>query len=367
MATANPSALRTVIAVCAGLGLATSSCVYRPVQLDGDAAGDSATDGETDGDTDGPPTDEAPVLDWEGAAWEQLAPTVHPEPTWYGSLAYDPARETVLLYGGGAAYGAARAELWELDGDVWTLLCDACPPGPRFGAAFYYDSDAGRLVLFGGSTAHAGEGALDDAWAFVDGAWTALATTGVAPQRFSFAHAYDAARGVLVVFGGQTTDGIPSDEVYELDGTAWGGPFTPVERPSAREYVMGAYAKSHGGVVVYGSAIYDDDAWLWNGTAWTRLCVECTGTGRALAAMIEAPPGGDLLLVGGWTGAVELAGTLRWEGDAFLVASPAPTARDTVGLAYDPKRQRIVLFGGNGDGCSGGGNCLETWAWSPPR
>jgi len=77
--------------------------------------------------------------------------------------------------------------------------------------------------------------------------------------------------------------------------------------------------------------------------------------------MVEFAPKGEILLVGGWSGTNEIAGTMRWTGSSFTGHSMFPGNRDSVGLAYDVSRQVVVLFGGNGGSCNG--DCSETWEY----
>ena len=86
--------------------------------------------------------------------------------------------------------------------------------------------------------------------------------------------AYDAARGVIVLFGG----GRRTAETWTWDGTAWTQHM--VSGPSGRDTHAMAYDARRGRVVLYGGGGtrsegappygYLSDVWEWDGARWTR-------------------------------------------------------------------------------------------------
>jgi len=163
-----------------------------------------------------------------------------------------------------------------------------------------------------------------------------------------------------VMFGGETGAG-PSNELFEYDGFNWEAVSATGGPSPRRDGGGGAATYDPIGlrVLIYGSDQADDDLWAWDGNEWTQLCQECTGVPRS-GAMLEVDPGRQrILIVGGWDPLVQIVGT--WELDDKGQAAcdvRQPSARDSSGIARDPVRDRIVLLGGNGNGC--GGNCDET-------
>ena len=122
--------------------------------------------------------------------------------------------------------------------------------------------------------------------------------------------AYDAARGVTVLFGGDD-----SNETWEWDGVAW-TLRSPNELPPARSQHALTYDAARGVVLLFGgvaSAQPLNDTWTWDGSQWTQL---------------------------------------------FPASSPTPRAGHA--LAYDAARGRVVLFGGVGAGHAVRG---DTWEW----
>ena len=68
------------------------------------------------------------------------------------ALAYDAARERVVLYGGWDTTDTF-GETWEFDGSDWTQAASELQSPPaRSDPALTYDEARGRVVLFGGNS-----------------------------------------------------------------------------------------------------------------------------------------------------------------------------------------------------------------------
>ena len=87
---------------------------------------------------------------------------------------------------------------------LWTQKEDI-GPSPRYGHAMAYEAARQRVVLFGGSGfgGSGSSGLLNDTWGWDGAAWTQLADMGP-PARRNHAMAYDESRHRLVLFGGYT-------------------------------------------------------------------------------------------------------------------------------------------------------------------
>src|ERR1043165_637309 len=104
-------------------------------------------------------------------------------------MAYDAARAVSVLCGGTTTTGAASGETWEWEGTAWNQRL-VIGPSPRSGHAMAYDAVRGVTVLFGG-------GANGETWEWDGNSWTQRAVAGPSP-RSSHAMAYDAGRAVTV-------------------------------------------------------------------------------------------------------------------------------------------------------------------------
>ncbi len=120
---------------------------------------------------------------------------------------------------------------------------------------------------------------------------------------------------------------------------------------SARKQVM----------LLGGSAV---ETAIWDGASWTNLLQDPRPPRRQEHAMAFDPSRQRVVLFGGREtgGSLGLMNdTWEWDGKQWteLPAAMPPTAREGHALAYDSINQRILLFGGLG----GSGALADTWAW----
>ena len=296
--------------------------------------GQDAETGQTLGDT------------WvfDGNGWLRLDPSPAPAPRSAHAMAYDSARERVVMYGGvvldpGTGQATTSDEVWEWDGVHWVPQIAIASPGPRESHAMTYDENRHLVIVYGGRLVNnqaiqQQKYDFGDTWGYDGTSWTQLATTGPAPAAFSgsgyfggggrshSAMTYDATRGKVVLFGGSTiyikvqcgccpvscvnfaAEPVADADTWELDASGWhdvtpggGAPSPPARMQAGFAYdAVGHRSVLFGGYD--GSAVVADE-WAWNGSAWTN-----------------PTPG------------------------------TAPPARSQLAMAADGARQRIVVFGG---------------------
>ena len=132
-------------------------------------------------------------------------------------MAYDETRRQIVLFGGlSLPAGTNPNDTWVWDGTNWSELSPATSPSARAYTGMVYDAARGGLVLFGGENTSGGH--LNDTWVWDGTTWTQRAVSGPSPRAPS-TMACDVARGVTVLFGGY--DGGINGETWEWDGTAW--------------------------------------------------------------------------------------------------------------------------------------------------
>lgn len=272
---------------------------------------------------------------WQGA--------VRPGPSARHShaMAYDSARGVTVSFGGfdgDQQTGQLLGDTWEFDGDRWRAVASG-GPSARLGAAMAYDARRGVCVLFGGN-----DGAYrNDTWEWDGATWRNVASAGPG-VRGRHALAYDVARGVTVLFGGMPRGG---DETWEWNGSTWTR--FAVVGPSPRNRHAMAYDSARNRTVLFGGR--DDannlsgDTWEWNGAAWTQVAT--TGpAARSRHALVFDDARGVCVLFGGNRGPY-LDDTWEWDGATWRqVAVTGPARRQYHALAYDRGRRITVLFGG---------------------
>jgi hypothetical protein len=202
--------------------------------------------------------------EWNGVEWE-LRSTSGPSARVAPAMAYDAARQVVVMFGGMGSDGRL-GDTWEWDGASWTLRCASCGPSPRFFHAMTFDSSRGVTVLFGGEVADVG--ASDETWEWNGSEWTARGDGSSPGPRAAPSIAFDSVRNVTVLSAGSQT--------WEWNGTHW------TSRPSSGppETVWHAMAfDSDREVTLFAggyAAGFRSTTWEWNGTGWSQLQQELT-------------------------------------------------------------------------------------------
>lgn len=278
------------------------------------------------------------------------------------ALAYGAELGAVVLYGG-ADERQVLGDLWAWDGQIWRCLSPGGPPARTF-PALAYDDARQELVLFGGNrvlfgTAQDTAGFLDDMWTW-DGAGWNEEEAATPTARAEAAMTFDAGRQRIVLFGGYRNEGdhrIRLGDTWEWDGRRWER--KAVHGPHPRNGAAMAYDTDRKRVVLFGGSGNAGDTWEWDGESWHHVASADTPA-RFNPAMSYDAADHALIRFGGWTSEGRVGDTWRYDGSAWTkVADAGPAPRNHTATAYDPKRGVVVLFGGHdGDRVFG-----DTWEW----
>lgn len=332
------------------------------------------------------PTDS--MCAWNGTSWVPLAAPVRPSPRTGAAMATDRARNRVVLFGGRGSNGLF-GDTWEWDGSTWQQRSVTAPPSPRQ-TTMAFDASTQRVVMTGNLDAWAPD---IDCWSWDGVQWTPRASL---PSPGAH-RAFDAGGTLLVTIG---------NEVWRSTGTGWTQVFA-VDELSNRDYPAIAYDPTRretlavttaprGGtwrwngnwqfvtatgpgdrrraaiaplgnnMVLFGgsgttSMQLFDDTWLWNGQSWTSLSFASRPPARHGHTMVTT--NNKILLFGG----EDLLSTFgdTWCFDGVVWSQLAPTAfpgnRSQPSMAFDPLRQRVVLYGGQGSQQFAAFD--DTWEW----
>lgn len=320
------------------------------------------------------------TFEWDGVRWLRAA-LAGPSPRDSHAMTFDSLRQRVVLFGGvspsGSGFPPYLGDTWEWDAAGWTLASTGGPHA-RERHALAYDAARQRVVLFGGTYADTEEFLIfDDTWEWDGTTWTAVSTSGP-PARFDAKMAYDAARQRVVLFGGQDGNDFLGD-TWLWDGTSWTA--APGSGPPCRSYHAMTYDAGRERVVVFGGAspcvnfpfITDQqDTWEWDGSAWTQVASSGPGA-RRFGVMTYDGVRQRSVLYGGWPAAVSppgggplesdipLGDVWEWDGQTWTQqVTSVPRGRNGHRMAYDASRDVTVLFGGR---VSIFGYETETWEW----
>jgi hypothetical protein len=331
--------------------------------------------------------------------WSSLSTPSGPPGLSDATEAYDPANQTIVLFGGLTSNGSPSDATWVWSGSTWSQAVPQIQgPAARSGASLAYSQTLNQLVLFGGM---ASTGLLNDTWAWNGQSWVALTPTTAPPVREDASLAVDA-NGNLVLFGGTgaiqssssviqgspaTTDPAASTapaastdsatsaastpsatetaastdlevlaDTWVWDGSDWG--LQSGAEPPARTGATLTWDPDLGATVLFGgsgtpagaSATPMADTWTWDGSAWTEAVPAISPPARTEAVADYAAALGGVVMTTGSGAAGALDDTWSYDGTTWnTVAAATPLAdRSDAATAWDPATQQLVAFGGLG-------------------
>jgi cysteine-rich repeat protein len=292
--------------------------------------------------------------EWDGTDWVERTSSTSPPPRAGHAMAFDVARGKAVTFGGLQQSGAL-ADTWEWDGTDWKMSTPLTAPPARANHTIVYDSDHGRVVLFAGcANGGASCAELADVWTWDGTSWIPASGTGPS-LRFSHGAAYDTSSGEMVVFGGRSgTPSVALDETWAWNAaTGWREKAIPAT-PSPRRVPSLAYDAARGRVVMFGgegASAFLSDTWEWDGTRWIRRRPTTAPPARRAHSIVYDAGRGKVVLFGGEGSSGSLADTWEWDGSEWTQktsTTPPPPARYSHAMTYDVARARVVMFGGVG-------------------
>jgi hypothetical protein len=207
---------------------------------------------------------------WDGQSWTQLQPPASPPARAHHSMATDPVRGRILLFGGGfvsaGQFTAAFNDTWEWDGSTWRQIFPANVPAVRGDASVVWHSGTSALYMWAG--------------------WT----------------------GWFVSYG---------NEVWRWTGADW------IRQPDTPLSGIGDMVKEPNAQTFIGRGTTDGrtiDWWRWDGSTWSKTAIPATFPGgrysldearQRIVHMGSNPPLGPTC---GWP-------TWEWDGQRWYVAS----------------------------------------------
>jgi hypothetical protein len=238
-------------------------------------------------------------------------------------------------------------------------------PSGRVGHVMAYDALRNESVMIGGDTDSPGQ-TRDSLWAWSGSGWRVSAAEGPSWRTLP-ALAFDSKRGRIVLFGGlrkfspaQYADSAHGD-TWEWDGTRWSQ--ARVNSPGAIDHHAMTFDEARGVVVMQGGGgsgqINDGATWTYDGSSWTRVADGAAGPGqRVHHAMAYDSRRQRVVLYGGFgEGNTRSPDVWEWDGSRWhRIVAPGPGTRSHHRLAYDAARGVTLLYGGVDD--------RVTWTWN---
>ncbi|MDT5105571.1 MAG: hypothetical protein QOI25_3084, partial [Mycobacterium sp.] len=304
---------------------------------------------------------------FESPNWVRQASTTSPTGVTFGTAAYDPVRDQVVEFGGATASAIINQTwVWASQTQTWVQLSPATSPPARAEAAMAWDPALNEIVLFGGQNASGTP--LNDLWAWNGTTWSALTATGTAPAaRYGAAMAWDPSRSGLVVFGGNSGSALFND-TFKYGSGAWSTIQTngAAGAPVKRQLPAMAYSTSTSQMLLFGgintAATTLGDTWVLGSSSWTAQSPTASPPARYAAGAVYDPGLGGVVLFGGFhqEDVSTYDDTWIWDGATWLSAGAiaTPGARYGFSMAATDAGQ-LIMFGG----AAGGSPSTQTWLY----
>lgn len=299
---------------------------------------------------------------WTGGAWQQVFPANHPPQRSAQGMAYDSLRQRVILFGGRHAKTTATGDIsfyndtWMWNGTDWSEIHTPNAPDARQFAPLAYDSARDRVILYGG-THRAANGkdteAEYDTWEFDGTTWTKIADS---EPKVNFPQlAYDALRKQTILVGVDpaSTTVATLMYVYEPNNRSW-RKLTPDKLPTCVNDSSMTYRTSVDRIVLVGGVCSvdtpaTDQTWEWDGNTWAEAPV--SNFLRATAQAIAYDQLRDAVVIfGGFQAFATTPRSLTtlFQGDAYRLAADVnrPAPRSLAAFRTDPVTNTAWLYGG---------------------
>ncbi|TMC52135.1 MAG: hypothetical protein E6J20_12960 [Chloroflexi bacterium] len=107
------------------------------------------------------------------------------------------------------------------------------------------------------------------------------------------------------------------------------------------------------------------DTWVGDGAKW-HLAASAGPSARYFATLAYDAPRHEYLLFGGLTAKGPSAETWTWDGKRWTHLTPAhsPRARSSAAMAFDPRLQAVLMYGGRVLDQAEAAPDSDTWAWN---
>lgn len=266
-----------------------------------------------------------------------------------GPLGVDPGEFLNFSF-----YDPVRAKLaalsnigkWEWDGTFWSRSAT----NGEAGSSSVFDPIRGRLVTIRVSNG------TPQTWEFdpVTNTWAQRSdVSGTPAVGYGSAAAFDARRGVAVVFGGQDfATGAYSNGTWEFDGKSWRTVVTPLSPPPRSDFAM-AFDPARGVIVMAGgynpnmTPNFLSDSWQFDGTSWTAGPYLPDGINQP--SLAYSPAHGGLVLAGGYGWNTTFTSTLLYSGSTWVNLGQAVPRVVSLSLAFDDRRRRLTALTSSGN------------------
>jgi hypothetical protein len=272
-------------------------------------------------------------------------PNLRPSNRAFPAMCWDAARGYVLMFGGYNTQLGPSNQTWTWNGTTWSFQNVANPPyvgsvggllPAQMAAAFHPPTSEVLLVI--ATETYAWNGT---SWFHQPGS---LNSASGMPCNLAVAH--DATRNQTVLFVGGRFNGTMTvtSETYLRAGSVW-SPLSPATQPHLVDNPSMAFDPVSNKLVLCTTGNGQTAFFEWNGSNWQqRLIAGGPAGGGSLAC--DSANGRIVLFDGVMSAQPNHTWTLRNGAITQLTTPVEPARRFGAGMAFDPIRNRTVLFGG---------------------
>jgi hypothetical protein len=320
---------------------------------------------------------------YQGGVWTELDLGVHPGAcvfsTGLESMAYDPADGYVLYLPGGNCTGqSSQASVWTFSAGQWTPHPSWTAPTNGSYFALVWDPATRYVLGYDGA----------QSWSFSGGTFQNLTPhlSSSPTHRTGSSMVYDAADGVVLLFGGTTRSGNLND-TWVFNGTGWRHLATFYAPPAGADYPI-SFDPATGRVVMLTDPpslsesspcrLRCNYTWTYVSGGWTNASIAVGDPPSGYWTFVSDPAANCSLLIGWPDAQPSLV-----HGDVWAIGSGAWVNRTRgfgpesygigpvqypASLVYDAADHEVILFGilgcgGQYGGCESITLANATWAY----
>ncbi len=273
-------------------------------------------------------------------------------------MAADPVHRQVVVFGGGADPAAPKNDTWIWDGSSWKRQHPVGSPPARSFGSMVFDAARGTIVLFGGTGASRPQSVnhnFNDTWIWDGAVWREAHSRQVPPATNGAAMTYDPALRMTVLLNAGATwlwDGVEWTEGLPAPPGMGHGPMAYA--PATNDVVALALSQASGPVA-------STETWRFAGKPWSRQPGADLPAAGSPVLLAEDPATHTLIGVDG------RGRTWSWNSSHWTIRNVNRTSTAAgSAMTYDPARHLVLLYGGQ---VSDNDNrpTSDLWAWDGNR
>lgn len=285
------------------------------------------------------------------------------------AMIYDPLAHRIVLFGGKNDEDKNTNEVWSLDlaRNAWQKIeIEGESPPPSEDHAVIYDPIGHRMILHGGEDGPT----WNNTWSLdlKTHRWRNI-TQPASPAREDHTAIFDSHRKRLVIFGGRENDDKKIHEAwaYDLDPSSptfekWQSLTAGDKHPEGRTDHVAVFDSLKNRMIIYGgwddeARDYLDDTWAFSFAAssdktspWMQIKTKksCPPKRRHAVGVYDSFRNWFIICGGfGKEGYLNDVWAFDLTMDVWINITPGPRPRIDHQAIYDPRSQRLILYGGD--------------------